>query len=887
MKMKKLLKNAVVYALAASMLVSTPLTASAGLVDAYKVTDGWGNTLSGDEDTGTGTVSSTNTNTTILDDKVEAKIVGITLDKSYVSVALPKDGTALPKDKRPTLTASVIFDSSVELDTYGEPKDPDIKKAKDAIESQITWRVETLDGADSYNDGPLYNTLAVDNDKNGNVKTITLNPKKGTPNGNLKVTASIGGKRYYKDDEKEIDDYFTTQEFTASAEVFIKEYAKDLKFDFASSEEKPENAYLKHTQNLRKHLELGSKSASETITWGTTDSKLATVSVAGVVTFSKSKKGKVAITAINEAGDKSATAWFDVKEGNPVQKIEVDATSVKTKSDTSGIDGSATNKKVTVDLIEDNARTVYMTARITKVKDTLNNDMKDTAGVIKSTDMITWTSKKPNIVDVKESSSDGWEMLSILNNTDNASTVTLIPKAVGSATITAKTTSGKSVNYTVTVKATLKSFEIVDITEVKGKATLEKDIFYTGQTLTLAAKRVPAENTSKITWSTKDKVNGSISAKGVVTFKDTLTGETPVVVSAVAKKAGSGKADVSAKENVSLTVKQSAVSDIKVTDYATGGWESIAVVSGSTKLDKLKSSNNNKKLTFTMPIEKGRVYGVEATLTQPTETENTSGLKGADTLRWTSSKEKVASVVFKNGKPYIQANGTGSATITVRGVYDQLKNGTHKAYKPIQLQFTVKVTQPIKSLTMKDATAAVKQKNGTQNVTSKVTKNPAKATGNIVWTLQKIGSTEVTDLGKGTAVSKAAKIPSTTAGDKYVVTARATETGATATSTITVVTPTSSFTGKVGETENFKSGKTFDGLTKLGDSVKVELKVNNVAPGTGTNAGVTYSVKNSGIISVIDEGSGNYTIRRIGAGSATITFTTADKKSYKVTFKCN
>mgnify|MGYP001040341810 FL=1 len=100
---KKLLKKAMVWAIAASMVVATPLTASAaGLRGVFSVSDGWNA-----NESGTGTVTNTNTNTETLK-TYEARIIGIALDKSHIDAV---------KGEPETLTATIIVDG-FENDAY-------------------------------------------------------------------------------------------------------------------------------------------------------------------------------------------------------------------------------------------------------------------------------------------------------------------------------------------------------------------------------------------------------------------------------------------------------------------------------------------------------------------------------------------------------------------------------------------------------------------------------------------------------------------------------------------------------------------------------------------------------------------------------------------------
>ena len=88
--MKKLLQKAMVFTLTAAMLIGTPLSASAaGLVDIYKTEDGWGDKVPGsDDDTRTGTVTSTVTSTDTRVLGVGGVLEGIVLSETDVELEM-------------------------------------------------------------------------------------------------------------------------------------------------------------------------------------------------------------------------------------------------------------------------------------------------------------------------------------------------------------------------------------------------------------------------------------------------------------------------------------------------------------------------------------------------------------------------------------------------------------------------------------------------------------------------------------------------------------------------------------------------------------------------------------------------------------------------------
>ena len=127
------------FTLTAAMLIGTPLSASAaGLVDLYKVEDGWGNiTDQGDPDnTRTGTVTATQSNSGVLN--ANPTLAGIVLDETNYEIELP-----VSAGTKHTLTAS--FD-------WGTDKlDEDTQKLNDKLLKHLKWsssdtRVLALEG---------------------------------------------------------------------------------------------------------------------------------------------------------------------------------------------------------------------------------------------------------------------------------------------------------------------------------------------------------------------------------------------------------------------------------------------------------------------------------------------------------------------------------------------------------------------------------------------------------------------------------------------------------------------------------------------------------------------------------------------------------------------
>lgn len=186
-------KKAMVWTMAASMLVATPLTASAsGLSDIYKIEDQWGNNV--DENgnktdvihgnSRTGTVTNTNTNTGYL--KNSAEFDDIMIDQQDVEVNY-KDGLTIPL--------------SIKFLKEGKPVtlSPELQKA---VEGKFTWK--------SSNTAVASFASAV----NGKTDSMTLRVWAG---GRVTVTASF-------------DDYVNNIHYSDTCKILITRKATSIDF---------------------------------------------------------------------------------------------------------------------------------------------------------------------------------------------------------------------------------------------------------------------------------------------------------------------------------------------------------------------------------------------------------------------------------------------------------------------------------------------------------------------------------------------------------------------------------------------------------------------------------------------------------------------------------
>lgn len=917
---KKLLKKAMVFTLTAAMLVGTPLTASAApLNSVYSVGDHWGKPTDPSDDTshtGTITNTATSTETGVLKDN-ETKIIGIALDKSHVNVVVGEE-------KQETLTATFVLDADAgELkDKYGESTERVLKE----LANRIHWEVQNPDGKNGIPNETL--SIRVSNPDKGDASQVTLNPRKGTGVGeDMIVKASLEGAYYLGYDEDgnlALKELVTnkTEGYSAEATVSIKEYSEALRFEDVTTEQ-----FVKHTYNLGACLVRTPETANDTITWTTSDSKTATVNADGIVTFKKATQDEntVTITAVSEKG-KTADIDFTVSAGTPASKVEI--WSVENDEPKAVLKNGA---KLNLDLGVDgqdyvNVR-VKMYAKVSGVVKNKNksaenpttyatreDDCKqkgtgwDTGkldvadgdtyytvadGVLVEhtldvTDNITWTTSKATIADVDEADNYG-------------AGIVAAGKALGTAKITAKASSGKSANVNAVVKASLNNLWIEGA----------PDSLYSGQSVQLTAGRDQVLNKDAVKWSikkveydkngvtkTKANPNASISSKGVLTIKPKLdTNHMTVTVVLETTKAKKPGTDQKFHAEAEIEVVQSSMDGFTITDDAdviVAKFETTYKEDGKVKASKQTIKNQ----TTNISVPKGRTY--TATVQDALGQEYAGG---AETLVWKSKSDKIAKVVANgDGTAKITAVAAGTTEITVSGIRVENKSdGTIKSAKTISAKFKVAVKQPTTSITIKNPSVVVKAANKNTSVTFKATQNKG-AKETITWSVEKNGTVNeaaatITNKGKVTL-----KKDNYAAGDVFTVKATS-KSGVTAAATIQVVTASTAvrvvdesgalfqYEQKKGETghKTVKNATTLE----LGDSVTLYPEVNvgkskpeadqkwidaGTKDGDNQAAAVTYSVSKKGIVQIV----GN-TVYRVGNGTVKVTVKTADGKKYTLT----
>lgn len=856
-------KKVMVWSLAASMLVATPLTASAtGLNEVYKIEDSGGNVIGNPEHSRTGTVSGTGSRTGVL--RNDAKITGIVLDETDVNLTM-NDGKKNDKKKL-----------TVKLLTEGTIPDEEMK----ALNKLFKWSSSDTEVVATENLAKL------DPERKTNV--MELNAKAG---GEATVTVSL--------DHDEFNIHYT-----ATANVSVKEYATKLEF---SKKLMPEitfeadngdkvtkrNGYVGHSVNLNDALVKTPLTANDEITFAIVngyDAKtkknaknVATLSKTGVLTYKKA--GWVQIVAIGER-KQSEVLDINIDAGTPANKVEI-------WLDKAGETRKAAAQKLDVSVNEQRELKVVAKLYAKAAKNPMTEAERNGC-----TDKVVWESNKPAIVKIQGSG-------------DN---VTLIPTGVGKATITAKTSAGKKTTLGVTVSATM-----TDIT-IKTK---DSNI-YSGQTLELQADRYFGEGekyknfpgSDGVTWSlvnnSADKKYASIK-KNVITIKPSVSdAQSPIKVTVKsAKKYGSPKANVlTTSKPLELTLKQADVSQITVFEGAGGR---LAAVGYEKKADNFSkgtvtlNAGNSKTLLVT-------AYGPDGSTMIPD-----TNIPLATTLNISVNNDKYVSLVpnKNNGNATVTAkNNKGKATIKVSGTKMNKAATPTKAasYKAITASFKADVKTPAKSIQLAYKAKVVKanldSKGVTKKQTIKVTATLPKGTTtnakNIQWKATVNGTPITATIKNGKTGSITLDAGKYNAGDVITVYASVKEgqvagdkvaVGASSTITIPVVKPSKAV--EIWDTEtnkpfvNSKDKKNQadlnltegDGkVTELNMTAKVKVAGTTgdefVEPGLNGAADVTYSVNKKGIVTIVDG-----KIKGVMPGTVKITATSSDNRKATLTVK--
>lgn len=848
--MKKLLQKAMVFTLTAAMLIGTPLSASAaGLVDIYKTEDGWGDKVPGsDDDTRTGTVTSTVTST-------DTRVLGV-------------DGV---------LEGIVLSETDVELEMVGAYDST--HPVKESLKVDFVWSDDANHEADEKLLEKKFKWETTDRD------IVSLNnPNKNGKLSEMEVVAKAGGKAGVT---VSLNDYENNIHFTTTANVTVKQYASELSF----SKELDEEAYENVSLTLEDYLVRDPKTASDEVSYEVVRGN-GTIKN-GVLKLGKLTKGdKVTVIAIGEKV-KSEPKEITIKAAVPATKVAI--RKVKT-----------TDKITKYDwLVNTESENQFEVVLDTKATKDITPDNADRFTLC--TDKITWSSQKPEIVAVQGSSKG--DVVTLVPKKVGSSKITAQTssgkKGTLNVTVRANLT-GFEISADTTTLYSGQSIKL-DATQYfaaeKGNDKANANFTDAGLTWSFAGEKDAVKAMKKAA-----KLNAKT---GVLTINADVSGVKEIKVTATnAKKIGK-KGDATeekaktlepiGKQPITFELKQINITNITVYENTGKDAKPIAhvFVDNSGKKPKLVTEKIDKKVsTVTIPAGTTRTYAVVAEGSVVGTGEKVA-INAEDMLNWASAKEKVAVATRINGakRGNVKAESKGSAKITVSGA-TTLDGG--KKYKAISASFTASVTAPTKSIKLSTKNSAIQATGKKQTVTIKAAldKGCTSKTKEIVWKARNITTDDTTLTATGGKVQL--PIGSYKAGDIILVTAKIPSAGVQSRMTLKVVEPSIAVEIRNGKTEGageiFTVGKKKNNAEiRLSDATTNLQMVSMVNVGTKTApewavaggdashshvANVTYTVNKKGIVQIVDG-----EVKGIKAGTVKITATTADGKKATLTVK--
>ncbi len=660
----RVIKKMMAYLLVGAMVLSTPMTASAtepSIADVYTDTDDGGGS-------GTLSVSSTDTdsgvfNDTLGEEGIEAQVLGLALDKTSLSLEVNGD---IASDK---LQARVLFNDY-------DPKDEEMvltanAATKEVIDKFLRWEVLN-------NENKVVGlTYYVKPDGSKDYSMVNVNAKNG---GKVTVRAYID-----YDGDHELDD----NEFHAEATVSVKQLAESIEF---VKEKMPENFYLKRKYDLNKYIQVNPSTATCDVSFyvGSADAKKVAISDDGIMTVKKLAKKNTAepikLYAVTE-NNKKADVEIMLHPGVPANKVTI-------SSDNGNILDHGKIK----------------TKDMTKATLTAKLDPK-TTGVV--TDDVEWTVKQPKV-----------PVISMLpqSSEDDERTLQANIKAVGvgTATVTAKASSGKKSTFKITVNSTPSGIEVTDIetwtgakpsltavlyaddceTDKDGNVTKAGTPIQVGKTK--VSYRALKGNAKEPDSAATNPKNIKVNAKGVVTSSNLLVDatkqKTPIdadnrTIEVTAKYKDGTNKTLTTKCNVK--VKQADIKNITVTD--------MTYITSEKPDGKLVTFGGKKQDSASASAVSGGKYTYKA-FAFADEANKTPAPQYNEAIVWASSSAKVGTIAVDKanesgnyGKLSVLKGGTTKVTASYVTVNE--KNGK-KSAKLNKKTITVKAVQKATSLTL-------------------------------------------------------------------------------------------------------------------------------------------------------------------------------------------
>lgn len=647
----KVIKKLMAYLLVGAMVISTPITASAteaSIADVYTSTD------DADKSSGTATLSSTMTGTykyedILGDEEREAQVIGLTLDKD--SLSLEVNGAVDSGRLQARVLYSDYDPSNEEMVLQAD------EKTKEIIDKYLRWEVL---GNQNQSVGISYyqNT-----DGTEDTSMVNVRAKKG---GQVTVRAFIDYNANRKLD---------AGEFSAEAVVTVKELANSIQFSGL-----PEKFYLKQKYNLNKFITVEPATATCNVSFyvGSADAKKVTIADNGEMTVKKvAAEEEIKLYATTENGKRAETT-IKLSPGVMANKVVIKS-----------------NNGNTLDFGK--IKTKDMTTA------ELEAELQPKPGVNdKVTDSVEWSVKNPKtpVVRMTELASDDDER--ILK-------VRIDAVGVGTATVTAKASSGKKATYKITVNSTPSGVVVSDIEAWTGAkpsltAVLYADDYVKNSNGTVTGTVIPVGKT-KVTFAALkgnakepdpaavNVKNIKVNGKGVVTSANLLVNAAKEcidvdnrTVKVTAKFKDGGNKEVT--DTCNVKVKKADIKNVSVIDV-THGAPGTAIVFDNKKKDGITKPLNavsGGKYKF-----EGHALG-EGDVPTPQYDE---------AIAWASSSAKVG-VINQSancGQLSVLKGGTTKVTASYVTINTNAKSGK-KSAKLNKKTITVKAVQKAETLTL-------------------------------------------------------------------------------------------------------------------------------------------------------------------------------------------
>lgn len=368
--------------------------------------------------------------------------------------------------------------------------------------------------------------------------------------------------------------------------------------------------------------------------------------------------------------------------------------------------------------------------------------------------------------------------------------ITITANAKGSETITIKRTTGREASFRLTVTKPVTSIAFYDAEE---KATVDKYEMVAGTKLTVKAKALPEDASNiNVKYESGNTDIAAISASGLITAKKSGTVSIKAVsraneaIAAEATLTVTPGFDISYESHeITLAVEETGKNELTTTfkpdviesqltnkniSYSSSE-EAVATVSEDGTVTAVsvgdavitaRAEDGGQEASYTVHVKSASIPAKKVTLNKTTATLNkgkTLTVKATmkpknstDTLTWTSSNKKVATVTA--GK--IKAVGKGTAKITVKTTSGKTAKITITVKVP-----ATKLTVSGKGLKKKNATL---KKGKKLTLTAKVT--PNKSTDKVKWSVNKNKVVTIKTTKKGAVITAKKK-------GKAVITAKA------------------------------------------------------------------------------------------------------------------